>query len=199
MKLFHTPSTCSLIPYIVLRELAVPFELVSVNLLHKKTDAGEDLFAINPKGKVPVLQLDDGQMLTETATIVQFLADQAPDKHLSFEPGTMERVRLQEWLNFLASDIHKSFAVFFVPEATDDYRRAIRERIASCYSLVDKHLADRAFLIGSRFTIADAYLFVVTHWASLRHIDLAPFPNLLAFQQRIASRPSVRDAMGIGG
>jgi glutathione S-transferase len=196
MTLYHTPTTCSLFPLIVLHELGARFEVVRVDLRTRRTEGGDDFLAINPKGKVPALALEDGQVLTEGPAIAQFLADTSPTSALAPPAGTLARARLQEWLNFLTSDVHKSFAVFFQPTAGEAHVRAVRQDIVEHLARLDAVLASQPFLMGEAFSLADAYLFTIVSWAPLRQIDTSSLAHLLAFQERVAQRPSVRAAMG---
>ncbi|MGH8013252.1 MAG: glutathione transferase GstA [Candidatus Binataceae bacterium] len=194
MKLYFSPGACSLSPHIVLREAGIDAALEQVDLKSKKTKAGADFTAINPKGYVPVLTLDNGQVLTEGPAIVQYLADQKPSAELAPAAGSFERYRLQEWLNFISSELHKSFAPLFNPAVPEDYKRIARESIARRFALIDGEL-DGNFLMGSQFTVADAYLFVMTTWARMMKFDFEQWPKLKAYAERVAARPKVREAM----
>jgi len=191
MKLFFSPGACSFSPHVVLREAGIAFDLERVNLQTKRTESGADFTAINPKGYVPVLQLDDGQVLTEGPAIVQYLADTKPESHLAPPAGTLDRVRLQEWLNFISTEIHKQFSPLFSPATPDDVKASQREKLAKRFAYVDKQLEGKSFLLGERFSVADAYLFTVLNWASPMKIDLAQTPNVAAYVARIAERPTV--------
>jgi glutathione S-transferase len=198
MKLYYSPAACSLSPHIALREAGLPFELVRVNLQDKKTTTGQDLFAINPKGLVPVLELDDGKVLTEAAVIVQYVADQAPAKKLAPPCGTPERYRLAEWLNYVATELHKGFAPLFKPTTPDAYKAVVRENLAKQFDYLDDELTGRNYLMDD-FTVADGYLFTILNWSQFQKIDLAPFINVEAFMKRLAARPSVRQALQAEG
>jgi glutathione S-transferase len=198
MKLYYSPAACSLSPHIALREAGLPFELVRVNLQDKKTITGQDLFAINPKGLVPVLELDDGKVLTEAAVIVQYVADQAPAKKLAPPCGTPERYRLAEWLNYVATELHKGFAPLFKPTTPDAYKAVVRENLAKQFDYLDDELSGRNYLMDD-FTVADGYLFTILNWSHFLKIDLAPFTNVEAFMKRLAARPSVRQALQAEG
>jgi glutathione S-transferase len=198
MKLYYSPAACSLSPHIALREAGLPFELVRVNLQDKKTTTGQDLFAINPKGLVPVLELDDGKVLTEAAVIVQYVADQAPAKKLAPPCGTPERYRLAEWLNYVATELHKGFAPLFKPTTPDAYKAVVRENLAKQFDYLDDELTGRNYLMDD-FTVADGYLFTILNWSHFQKIDLAPFINVEAFMKRLAARPSVRQALQAEG
>jgi glutathione S-transferase len=195
MKLYYSPGVCSLSPHIVIRELGLDVELEKADIRSKKTAGGADFLTVSPKGQVPVLVLDNGQILTEGPVIVQYLADQKPEVGLLPAVGTLERYRVQEWLNDITSELHKNYSPLFNPNAPDEYKTIARNNLAARYRLIDGHLKGKAYLLGDRFTVADAYLFTVTNWAAHAGLDLAPFANLQAFQQRVAARPRVQDAM----
>ncbi|GEL75240.1 glutathione transferase GstA [Myxococcus virescens] len=199
MKLFYSPGACSLSPHIILREGGFSFTTEKVDIRAKKTAAGEDFHAINPKGYVPALQLDDGSLLTEGPAIVQFLADQVPDKKLAPANGTLERYRLQEMLNFISTEIHKGFSPLFNPAFPDDVKRLTRERLAQRLGMLEVVVAKQAFLLGDQFTVADAYLFTTLNWAGHTKVDLEPFPALRAYHARVADRPSVQEALKAEG
>ena len=195
MKLYYIPSACSLSPHIIANELGLSIELVKVDVRTKRTEHGEDFLAINPKGYVPALQLDDGSVLTEGPAIVQYLADLKPDAQLAAANGSMARYRVQEMLGFINSDLHKSYMPLFNPASSDDVRTERMAYLHERYGLIEAALGRTPFLLGERFTITDAYLFVVTQWSKFVKLDLSQFPNLLAFQARIAARPAVQAAM----
>jgi glutathione S-transferase len=190
MKLFFRPGTCSLSPHIVLRELGVPFDLVKVDTKAGKTAAGEDFAKINPKGYVPVLQLDDGQVLTEGTAIVQYLADSKPEAQLAPRAG-LGRYRLLEWLNYIATELHKGLP----PNAPQEVKDAVKQARLVKYGFVAGQLAGKQFLLGERFSVADAYLFTVLSWSPSRGIELERWPALKAYFDKIAARPAVRDAI----
>ncbi len=195
MKLYYKAGACSLSPHIVLREAGLAFELERVDLASKKTGSGGDYFGVNPKGYVPALALDDGQLLTEGPAIVQYLADLVPEKRLAPPAGTMARTRLQEWLNFIATELHKGFSPLYNPRAPEEWKAVARELLAKRIALVAERLADRDYLMGEDFTVADAYLFTVLNWAGFAKVDLSPWPVLGAYQARVAARPAVRAAL----
>jgi len=195
MKLFYSSGACSLSPHIVAREAGIELSLQKVDLKTKTIAAEGDFFAINPKGYVPTLQLDDGEILTEGPTIVQYLADLKPEKGLAPPAGTMARYHLQEWLGFVNSELHKSYSPLFRPDTPAETRADRQAYLNKRYAVVEKHLAGRPYLMGDKFTVADAYLFTVTNWAAKVKLDLSPFPNLRAFQERVAARPAVKAAM----
>ena len=199
MKLYFSPGACSLSPHIILREAGLPFDLEQVDVRAKKTKAGGDFFKINPKGQVPTLELDDGELLTEGPVIVQYIADKAPESKLAPPAGTKERYRVQEWLNFVTSELHKNFSPLFRPTTPDDYKPVARENLAGRFGYLDKHLASHPYLMGDRFTVADAYLFVMTNWANAQQLDMTPFPSVRAFRERVLARPKVQEAMKAEG
>jgi glutathione S-transferase len=195
MKLYFSPGACSLSPNIVAREAGIPIELVKVDTGAKKIETEGDFFAVNPKGYVPALQLDDGSVLTEGPAIVQYLADRKPESALVPAAGTIERYRMQEMLGYINSEIHKAYSPLFnpaTPAATVEDRKAYLKKR---YKLLDERLAGRDYLFGDRFTAADAYLFTVTTWAGYVKLDLSEFANIAAFQKRVAARPAVQEAM----
>ncbi|MGE5337020.1 MAG: glutathione transferase GstA [Gemmatimonadota bacterium] len=199
MKLYMSPGACSLSPHIVLREANLPFTPVKVNTKTKETEGGGDYRKINAKGYVPALQLDDGQVLTEGPAIVQYLADKAPASGLAPANGTMDRYRLQEWLNFVTSEIHKQFSPLFDPTASDDLKQRQRIKLAGRFDWLNAELADRTYLLGTQFTVADAYLFTVLNWCQWTGIDLANWPVLSEYVRRVAARPKVQEALRAEG
>ena len=195
MKLYFSPGTCALAPHIILCETGLPFETEKVNLSSKKTASGGDYRAINPKGYVPALQLDDDAVLTEAGAVLQYLADSAPEKRLAPAAGSMEHYRLLEWLNFIASELHKTFGLLFKPNIAEETKQMVRDIIAARLDIVEKQLQGRDYLLGNQFSIADAYLFTVASWAPHMKFDLGPWPAIQAYIQRVAARPAVRAAM----
>jgi glutathione S-transferase len=195
MKLFYSPGACSLSPHIVAQEAGIPLELVRVDTRTKTVATEGDFWAINPKGYVPALELDDGQVLTEGPAIVQYLADLNPGSALAPPNGSALRYRLQEMLNYVTSEIHKTYSPLFNPKVSAELRAERTEYLKKRYALLDRHLAVHDYLVDDRFTAADAYLFVVTNWAKATKVDLSEFAHLLAFQKRIAARPAVQAAM----
>jgi len=192
MKLYFKPGACSLSPHIVLREAGLPFELVKVDTKAGRTASGEDFKRINPKGYVPTLQLDDGQVLTEGVAIVQYLADRKPEARLAPKAGTLERYRLIEWLNYIATELHKGTPPANAPQEVKD---AVREQRLAKYGWVAEQLGGRQFLLGEGFSVADAYLFTVLTWSKTRGIELERWPALKAYFDRIATRPAVKQAL----
>lgn len=199
MKLYFSPGACSLSPHIVLREAGFDFTLEKVNLRNRQTASGVDYTTINPKGYVPALDLGNGEVLTEGPAIVQYLADQAPQSHLAPPCGTLERARVQEWLNFIGTELHKNFSPLFNPAASDDTKEAARANLTRRLTIAAQALESRPYLIGENFSVADAYLFTVLSWAGLVGIDLSPWPALRTYQERVGARPSVQAALEAEG
>jgi glutathione S-transferase len=199
MKLYFAPGACSLSPHIVLREAGYTFDLEQVNNQEKKTKSGMDYWGINAKGQVPVLELDNGERITEGPVIVQYLADQKPTSGLAPANGSMERVRVQEWLNFTTSEIHKTFGPIFRPTTPDAFKTLSKENLGKRFDWLDKQLAGKQYLTGDKFTVADAYLFTVLRWSTRVDIDLGKWPNLKAYVDRVAARPKVQEAMKAEG
>jgi glutathione S-transferase len=199
MKLYFSPGACSLSPHIVLREAGLNFSLEQVDTKTKQTKAGNDFWKINPKGYVPTLELDNGDRLTEGPAIVQYLADQKPESGLAPKSGTMERVRLQEWLNFITTEIHKGFSPLFRPTTPEDYKPIAREALFKRFEYIDKQLAGKQYLMGDKFTVADAYAFTVLNWTNFQKMDLAPYPNVVAYMERVKARPKVQEALKAEG
>lgn len=199
MKLYYSPGACSLSPHIVLHESGLPFEAVLASTKTHKLQDGTDYYTINPKGYVPLLELDDGQRLSEGPAIVQYIADLVPAKNLAPAAGTMARYRLMEWLNFISTELHKSFSPLFNPATPEDAKPMFRERLLGRFKWVDEQLAGKAYLLGDAFSVADAYLFVVSNWGQYVGVDLDGFANLQAFRARMAARPGVQAAMKAEG
>ncbi|WP_437303125.1 glutathione transferase GstA [Sorangium sp. So ce388] len=199
MKLYFSPGACSLSPHVVARELGIELTLDKVDLASKKTSSGRDFSAINPKGYIPALELDGGEVLTEGPAIVQYLADQKPEAKLVPPPGTMARYRVQEMLGYINSELHKSYSPLFNPKTSPEQRQASEEYLRKRYGVIEAALAKGPYLFGEQFTVADAYLFTVTNWSNFVKLDLSAFPNLLAYQRRVAARPAVQGAMRAEG
>jgi glutathione S-transferase len=195
MKLYYAPGACSLSPHIVSREAGIPVELQKVSTKDKTMEGGGDYWQVNGKGYVPALKLEDGEILTEGPAIVQYLADRKPESGLAPKNGTLERYRLQEWLNFLTAEIHKSFSPLFRPTTPDEYKTISKENLAKRFDWLEKQLAGKDYLMGKTFTVADAYLFVLLGWTKPTGIDLSRWPNLAAYHARVAGRPKVKEAM----
>ena len=199
MKLYYMPGACSLSPHIVALEAGVPVQLVKVDGKTKRTENGDDFLQINPKGYVPTLQLDSGEVLTEGPAIVQYLADQKPESALAPANGTLPRYRLQEMLGYINSELHKTYSPLFNPATPEQTRQDRRDYLRKRYATLEAVLAKQDWLLGDHFTAADAYLFTVTNWARHVDLDLSEFKALAAFQQRVAARPKVQAAMEAEG
>lgn len=195
MKLYYAPGACSLSPHIVLCEAELPFELIKVDLQEKKTETGEDFRTVNPNGYVPVLVLDDGRQLTEGPAIIQYIADQAPGKRLAPEAGTFERYNLQQWLNFISTELHKTYSPLFNANMPAEAKALFRGTLASRFQWVADQVASQPYLLGNDFTVADAYLFVMLRWGKLMAIDISRWPPLVQYQNKIADRPAVKRAL----
>ena len=197
MKLYYAPQACSLAPHIVLRELDLSFELIRVDNRSKQTASGDDFLAINPKGYVAALQLDNGDVLTEGPAILQYLADLRPEAQLAAANGTFERVRLQEWLNFVSTEIHGGLGWLFSAQFPEEVKTSIKEKLFKRFAVLCQTLEHQDYLLADGFGIADAYLFTVLRWAPLFAIDLDQWPALVRFQQRVGLRPAVRAALAV--
>ncbi|GLR79459.1 glutathione transferase GstA [Azospirillum oryzae] len=197
MKLYYKPGACSLSPHIVLREAGLPFDLIKVDLVTKTLTDGSDFRAVNPKGQVPTLALDEGGILTEGAVIVQYIADKVPDSGLIPAAGTMERYRVQELLNFIGSELHKGVVPLFPmlkDVVSETYKGFATKVLGAKLSVLNQQLEGRAYLTGEVFTVADAYAYTVLSWLPRIAFDLSPWPNLVAFAERVAARPAVQAA-----
>lgn len=199
MKLFYSPGACSLAPHIVLREAGLSFEPVLASTKTHKLADGTDYYTINAKGYVPLLELDDGQRLSEGPVIDQYLADLVPDRKLAPPAGTMARYRLQEWLNFVTSEVHKAFGALFTPAMPEEGKAVFRQKLRGRYEWIDGQLAGRAYLLGEDFSVADAYLFTCTRWAPFSQVDLAGLANVAAYMERVGARPAVQEALKAEG
>ncbi|MFO1339598.1 MAG: glutathione transferase GstA [Burkholderiaceae bacterium] len=199
MKLYYSPGACSLSPHIVLREAGLDFSLALASTKTKKLADGTDYLTINPKGQVPLLELDDGQRLSEGPAIVQYIADLAPAKGLAPAAGSMARYRLMEWLNFITSELHKSFSPLFNPAMPEDGKAVYRARLLDRLGWVDSQLEGKAYLMGDQFTVADAYLFTVSNWCGAVNLDISGLKHLAAYRARVAARPAVQAAMEAEG
>lgn len=199
MKLFYAPGVCSLSPHIVLEEAGLPYESVKTDIRAKTTDGGGDYKKTNPLGYVPALQLDDGTILTEGPAIVQYVADKAPDKKLAPANGTLDRYKLQSWLNFISSELHKGFSPLFNPAMPEEAKTIAKERLATRLAYLDAQLAKNDYIMGKAFSLPDAYAFTVLRWTVPTKIDLAPYPHLQAFMKRMQARPAVQKAMKAEG
>ena len=199
MKLYYSPGACSLSPHIVLRESGLPFQPVLASTKTHKLQDGTDYYTINPKGYVPLLELDDGQRLSEGPAIVQYIADQVPASKLAPPAGTMERYRLMEWLNFTTSELHKGFSPLFNPATPEDYKTIAKDRLLSRLRWVNEQLEGKQYLMGDTFTVADGYLFTVTNWPPRVGVDISGLAALGAYRARVAARPAVQAAMKAEG
>ncbi len=200
MKLYYWPGACSLSPHIVSREAGIDLDLAQLDRsAERKAPDGTTLASVNPKNQVPALVLDDGQVLTEGPVIAQFLADKAPASGLLPPPGSMERYRVQEWQNFVASELHKTFGPMFRPTTPEEYKAQSRDYLAHRFDWIDHQLAGKQYLMGDTFTVADAYLFVVLRWSPRVGIDLAKWPNITAYLDRVAARPKVQETLKAEG
>lgn len=199
MKLFYSPGACSLSPHIALLEAGIPFSLQKVDLKEKKIDSGEDFHGVNGKGYVPALQLDNGEVLTEGPAIVQYIADQKPAAGIAAPAGSMERYRLQEWLNFITSEIHKSMGSMFNPAQTPEWKEAVKATLSKRLDWLSTQLEGKQYLMGDKFSVADGYLFTVLGWAKLVGFDLGKWPVIQQYAARIGQRPKVLEAMKAEG
>lgn len=195
MKLYYKAGACSLSPHIILREAGLDFSIVKVDLATKKTESDEDFLAVNPKGQIPTLELSDGSILTEGVAIVQYLADQKPDRQLLPEVGTLARYHALEWLNYIATELHKGFSPLFNPKTPEEYKSLTREALAKKFIYVNDALKDHQYLLGARFSVADAYLFTVMGWAKALKFDLSALSDLNRYLDRVAARPAVDAAL----
>ncbi|MGA2777587.1 MAG: glutathione transferase GstA [Steroidobacteraceae bacterium] len=199
MKLYYSPGACSLSPHIVLLEAGLPFTKEKVDIRAKKTESGADYLAINSKGAVPALQLDNGAVLTEGAVITQYLADQKPDSTLAPRAGTLERYRVMELLNYIAAEVHKNFSPLFNPKASSDVKDLALANLSAKFDWLSGFLGSKTYLLGDNFTLPDAYLFTVLNWTARVGIDLKKWPVLAAYHARVAQRPKVQEAMRAEG
>ena len=198
-KLYYSPGACSLSPHIVLREAGLPFDLVLASTKTHKLADGTDYYTINPKGYVPLLELNDGQRLSEGPVIVQYIADQAPASKMAPAAGTMERYRLMEWLNFITSELHKGFSPLFNPAMPEEAKVLARAKLSERLGWVDTQLEGKDYLMGGTFTVADAYLFTVAGWGQYVGVDITPMKKLSAYMSRVTARPAVQAALKAEG
>jgi glutathione S-transferase len=199
MKLYYSPGACSLSPHIALHEAGLAFTAVKAPTKTHKLDDGTDYYSINPLGYVPLLELDDGTRLTEGPAIVQYIADQVPAKNLAPANGTLPRYKLQSWLTFIGTELHKNFGPLFNPATPQEMKDATKERLAGRFKWVDGELAGKQFLMGDTFSVADGYLFTVTNWTKPTGVDISGFANIQAFRERVGARPAVQAAMKAEG
>jgi glutathione S-transferase len=195
MKLYYSPGACSLSPHIALLEAGLPYELVKVDLRAKKLENGDDFLSVNPKGQVPALALDSGELVTEGPVIVQMIADHASAKGLAPARDSAERYKLLEWLNFITSELHKNFGPLFSPVLSDDAKAFFKDRVMGKFKYIDGALAGHDYLMGKQFTVADGYLFTILTWADRMNFDLSGMPTLVAYKARVAARPKVQEAL----
>jgi glutathione S-transferase len=189
MKLYYSPGACSLSPHIALLEAGLPYDLIKVDLRAKKLENGDDYLKINPKGQVPALVLDSGELVTEGPVIVQMIADSVPAKNLAPARDSAERYKLLEWLNYVGAELHKNFGPMFSPVLAEDAKAFFKDRVMGKFKYLDSQLAGRDYLMGKQFTVADGYLFTMLSWADRMKFDLSALPNLLAYKARVAARP----------
>jgi glutathione S-transferase len=199
MKLYYSPGACSLSPHIALHEAGLAHELVKVDLRAKKLENGDDFLKVNPKGQVPALALDSGEIVTEGPVIVQMIADHAPAKNLAPARDSAERYKLLEWLNFITTELHKNIGPMFSPMLSDDSKTFFKDRAMGKFKLIDSQLAGKDYLMGKQFTVADGYLFVMLRWADGHKMDLSGLKNLMAYKDRVAARPNVQAALKMEG
>lgn len=199
MKLYYSPGACSLSPHIALEESGLTYEAIAAPTKTHQLPDGSDYYKINPLGYVPLLVLDDGRQLREGPAIVQYIADQVPGKNLAPANGTYERAKLQEWLNFIGTELHKGFSPLFNPATPAEYKTIVIAKLGERLKFTDGLLADTQFVMGDTFSVADAYLFTVTNWAKPLNIDLSPYSNLVTYRARVAARPAVVAAMTAEG
>lgn len=199
MKLFYKPGACSLASHIILRESGKDFTLDGVDLMKKRLENGDDFFAVNPKGQVPALLLDDGTLLTEGVAIMQYLADSVPDRQLLAPVSSISRYKTLEWLNYIATELHKGFTPLFRPDTPEEYKPTVRALLEKKMQYVDAALSEGQWICGSRFTIADAYLFTVLRWAYAIKLNMDGLDHIAAYMKRMAARPGVAAAMKAEG
>ncbi len=199
MKLYYSPGACSLSPHIALHEAGLAYTPVLASTKSHKLQDGTDYYTINALGYVPLLELDNGERLREGPAIVQYIADQVPDKQLAPANGTLARYRLQEWLTFIGTELHKGFSPLFNPATPEDYKPMVRERLLQRLQWVDSQLAGKQYLMGDQFTVADGYLFTVTNWTQPTKLDISGLANLAAYRERVGARPAVQAAMKAEG
>lgn len=199
MKLFYKTGACSLASHITLRESGKDFTLIGVDLMHKRMENGDDFLAVNPKGQVPALLLDDNTLLTEGVAIMQYLADSVADRQLLAPVGTINRYKTLEWMNFIATELHKGFTPLFRPDTPEDYKPTVRALLDKKLAYIDESLAGAQWISGARFTIADAYLFTVLRWAFAVKMDMAGYKNIADYMARVAARPAVAAALAAEG
>ncbi len=199
MKLYYSPGACSLAVNIALHETGIPFELERVDNKAKVTKSGENFWDVNPKGVVPVLKVANGEILTEVTTLLQHVADQKPEAGLMPRAGSMDHYRVLEWLSFIATELHKQFTPLFKDGTPGEYRLIAKENVLNAFKLIDVHLADKQWLAGGNYSVADIYLFTVSNWARFQDIDITQWPNIEDLRKRVRARPKVQEAMKAEG
>src|SRR5215467_12019892 len=195
MKLYYSPGACSLSPHIALLEAGLPHDLVKVDLRAKKLENGDDFWAVNPKGQVPALALETGELVTEGPIILQMIADKVSAKNLAPARDSAERYKLLEWLNYITTELHKNLGPMFSPALKDDAKAFFKDRAMSKFKYIETQLAGRDYLMGKQFTVADGYLFTMLMWAERLKFDMSGLPNLTAYKTRVAARPKVQEAL----
>ena len=195
MKLYYSPGACSLSPHIALLEAGLPYDLVKVDLRAKKLENGDDFLKVNPKGQVPALALDSGELITEGPVIVQMIADKAAGMNLAPARDSAERYKLLEWLNFITTELHKNFGPMFSPVLADEAKAFFKDRVMGKFKYVDGELAGKDYLMGKQFSVADGYMFTMLSWAERMKWDLAHLSNLMAYKARVGARPKVQEAL----
>jgi glutathione S-transferase len=195
MKLYFAPGSCSMSPHIALIEAGLEFEAIRVDLKTKKLEDGSDYLRISPKGQVPALAIDGGDLFTEGAVLVQYIADLRPEANLAPPQGSLERYRLMEWLNYVATEIHKGFGPLWNPATPDAYKAITAERLNKQFAYLNSHFTNNKYLMGDNFTVADGYLFTCVNWTNMLKMDVSAYPNLIRFMTRVAERPAVQQAM----
>ena len=199
MKLYYAPGACSLAPHIAAREAGLAVDLVKVEFPSKRTEDGQALTDVNPKGAVPTLRLDDGEVLTENAVILQYLADRAPGSEIALPERGIERYRLLEWLNYIATELHKGFGPLWNPATPDEFKQVTRDQLGKKFDYLQEKIGDGPYILGERFSILDAYAFAVLNWTRIHNIDIGRWPGLSAYLQRVAARPAVRETLQAEG
>ena len=199
MKLYYSPGACSLSPHIALREAGANVELIKVDLAQKKTEKGEDLFAISPKGQVPTLVTDDGEVITEGTVILQYIAETYPQAGLAPTGTPSERRRYAEWLNHTATELHKGIGGLFNRQLPAEAKEVLKSGLARRFAFLDQHLQRNDFIMGDRFTAVDGYVYTVLRWTKMHEIDLTPYPGIRAFMERVGARPKVKEALAAEG
>jgi len=199
MKLYYVPGACSMAPHIALREAGLSFEIDKMDPATRRTEQGEDYLKVNPKGSVPALRLDNGEVLTEVAVVLQYIADQKPGANLAPATGSMARYRLAEWLNYISSEVHKQLGPFFNPKLPPEWRENQVSLLSKRFDILAAHLKSHAYLMGDSITVADVYLFTVLNWCNLIKVDLSKWPALTEYLGRIASRPAVQATLKAEG